>query len=268
MIHFHVFSLQSWCPFAAFSGYITSSAGRNYYRDLDTMKRQLLSLSFDTARCSCCDNGHVNELGEYELCDRVLVKECVNLWFGSQEAFENTVRSEVSDILNHDLDSMRVFSTKWALAVTCPIMWGFMDFAAGELAKDEPLENRRALSYLLAGLGIWLTFPAVKDLVIPSLKLIRPPCGNACVEVTINFFMAFFAIASETVIIASCLIFSLYLLPASSKQLATWRTHCFMMLSPIANFKNFTILKCTIVLDMEGVKRKRTSGRFDCCVIT
>ena len=69
------------------SGYSTVSAARDYYRDLDTMKRQLLSLSFDTARCSCCDNGHVNESGGYELCDRVLVKQCVNFLVWQPRSF-------------------------------------------------------------------------------------------------------------------------------------------------------------------------------------
>ncbi|CAL1140185.1 unnamed protein product [Cladocopium goreaui] len=37
-------------------------------------------------------------------CDRKILKECVKIWFGSEQAFEDTVRSEILEILNHDLN--------------------------------------------------------------------------------------------------------------------------------------------------------------------
>ena len=70
--------------FAAF--YVAMSTLRRYFRDLDIMKQQLLSISFDTARSSCCDTNHVGESGAPVFCDRRIVKECVNVWFGSEEA--------------------------------------------------------------------------------------------------------------------------------------------------------------------------------------
>ena len=74
--------------------YPAVSAIRNYFRELDTMKRQLLSISFDSTHCACCSTGHVYK-GETIPCDRKIVKECVKTWFGSLHAFEATVRSEV-----------------------------------------------------------------------------------------------------------------------------------------------------------------------------
>ena len=94
---------------------------RNYFRDLDVMKQQLLSISFDTTRSACCDHDHVDPMGQTLLCDRRIVKECVDICFGSQQAFEDTVRSEVLNILEHEL-SERVFSMAWALGVTSPVM--------------------------------------------------------------------------------------------------------------------------------------------------
>ena len=101
--------------------YPAVSIVRNYFRDLDVMKQQLLSISFDTTRSACCDQDHVDPMGQTLLCDRRIVKECVDIWFGSQQAFEDTVRSEVLNILEHEL-SERVFSTAWALGVTSPVM--------------------------------------------------------------------------------------------------------------------------------------------------
>ena len=65
--------------------YVAMSTLRRYFRDLDIMKQQLLSISFDTARSSCCDTNHVGASGAPVICDRRIVQECVNVWFGSQE---------------------------------------------------------------------------------------------------------------------------------------------------------------------------------------
>ena len=54
------------------------------------------------------------------LCDRKVVKECVKIWFGSQEAFEETVRSEVLETLTVVL-SEGVFTNRWILGVTSPL---------------------------------------------------------------------------------------------------------------------------------------------------
>ena len=63
------------------------------------------------------------------LCDRKVVKECVKIWFGSQEAFEETVRSEVLETLMVVL-SEEVFTNRWILCVTCPLLWALMDLSA------------------------------------------------------------------------------------------------------------------------------------------
>ena len=80
--------------------YPTVMTIRSYFRDLDIMKEQLLNISVDATRSSCCDqNNHLSPSGVPMPCDRKVVKECVKVWFGSQEAFEHAVRSEVLDIL-------------------------------------------------------------------------------------------------------------------------------------------------------------------------
>ncbi len=73
-------------------GYPTILTLRNYFQNLDIMKQQLLEISFDTTKSSCCEKNHrilAASNGECEpiLCDRKVVKECVN--------FEQHARSEV-----------------------------------------------------------------------------------------------------------------------------------------------------------------------------
>ena len=53
----------------------------------------------------------------------------MKIWFGSEPSFEDTVRTEVLDILNRDLTE-KVFSTPWALGVTFPLVLAFMDLSA------------------------------------------------------------------------------------------------------------------------------------------
>ena len=93
------------------AAYMLVSVLRSYFRDLDTMKRQLLAISFDKTRCSCCEQDHVDLSGRSFLCDRLLVKKCVTVWFGSQAAFEETVRSEVLEVVSRDLNE-GVLNTK------------------------------------------------------------------------------------------------------------------------------------------------------------
>ena len=60
-------------------GYVLAGILRRYFRDLDTMRRQLLSMSFDSALCACCTRGHADGLP----CDRNILKQCMLTWFGS-----------------------------------------------------------------------------------------------------------------------------------------------------------------------------------------
>ena len=54
----------------------TVSTLRSYFRDLDTMKLQLLSISVDSARSSCCDVNHVTPSGGRIPCDRKMPGAC------------------------------------------------------------------------------------------------------------------------------------------------------------------------------------------------
>lgn len=56
-------------------------------------------------------------------------RQCVALWFGSLEAFEEYIRSKVCDAVVHDLRS-KVFTKTWTLQVSTPVLWGFMDLVA------------------------------------------------------------------------------------------------------------------------------------------
>ena len=186
--------------------YAAVSTLRNYFRDLDTIKYQLSSISFDSTKSSCCDRQHVSDSGDGTLiCDRKVVQKCVDIWFGSQSVFENTVRSEVMNILMHDL-SERVFTTTWSLAVTIPIVWAFMDLAI-TFAHDTHLVDWYQSSTLwifVEGLAIWLlAVPSFKDFAILACRLTRSRPTSNYLEIAKNLAVLF-TVAGSVVILMIC----------------------------------------------------------------
>lgn len=175
------------------SSYPCVSTLRKYFRDLDAMRQQLLSISFSTAHCSCCALGHVGPSGEATPCDRKIVKECVKIWFGSEQAFEDTVRSEILEILNHDLNE-KVFSTPWLLGVTAPSMWLFLDISSSwAFISDWKIWEGPPAAVLLEGLVIWLlAVPATKDLILCFCRMMRARPRSLCLEVLKNMMTLFF----------------------------------------------------------------------------
>ena len=173
-------------------GYPTILTLRNYFQNLDIMKQQLLKISFDTSKSACCDQGHQSASGHPILCDRKVVKECVNIWFGSQETFEQHVRSEVLEILTLSLQE-RVFTMTWVLAVTSPVMWAFMDLSASYLSHPETrLWAHPSVLLLIEGLMLWLLgFPSVKDLLLMFCRVARAKHQNLYVEILKNLLVMF-----------------------------------------------------------------------------
>lgn len=153
----------SWWPFGSLlpalgallflfiGGYVMVGALRAYFRSLETLQERLQNISFDDCRCACCDLGHRLE-GVDLLCDREIVKECVSIWFGSPEAFEDCIRSELLAAVTWRL-KQDVFTRHWSLSVTIPVFWGFLDLAASFAIIHEYEE---ALSFIIEGLVLWL----------------------------------------------------------------------------------------------------------------
>eukprot|EP00434_Breviolum_minutum_P009954 symbB.v1.2.008774.t1/scaffold549.1/size255684/15 len=104
-------------------------AFRSYFRSVALLEQKLQRTSFDTVRSMCCQCGHLDASGNTLVCDREALKQCVALWFGSLEAFEEYIRSKVCNAVVHDLRS-KVFTKMWTLQVSTPVLWGFMDLVA------------------------------------------------------------------------------------------------------------------------------------------
>mmetsp|Transcript_39514 Transcript_39514/g.80826 ORF Transcript_39514/g.80826 Transcript_39514/m.80826 type:complete len:530 (+) Transcript_39514:86-1675(+) len=189
---------------ASVASYVAMSTLRSYFRDLDTMKQQLLRVSFDTSRASCCDDGH-RRGGRRTPCDRKILKECVKQWFGSQETFEHTLRSEILEILMRDL-AKRVFTTKSTLAMFMPIIWAFMDHAASE-ERFYPGQFwvKWTGAAMLEGLSIWLLFmPILKDVLVLVGEVTRVRPKSLLMEVIKN------SLASMTLLLPLMIVMGTY----------------------------------------------------------
>ena len=166
---------------------------RGYFRELDIMKEQLLRISFDATRSSCCDANHLSPSGGILMCDRLVVKECVKIWFGSQKAFEHAVRTEVLDILNVVL-SEKVFTTTWFLGVTSPFLWAFLDLSASFASFFEfsRFWLRPSVTLFVEGLMLWLVaLPNVKDVCIMICRFTRAKGRTLCLELLKNLMVVF-----------------------------------------------------------------------------
>ena len=127
-------------------------AFRGYFRSLQVLDEKLKSTSFEKVQSACCQQNHVNCLGHPILCDREVVKQCVTIWFGSTVAFEELIRSDVSELIATEL-CRNVFTRKWILQVLAPIVWAFMDFSASYIRSASwDLASQQAMRGLVAWL--------------------------------------------------------------------------------------------------------------------
>ena len=81
---------------------------RGYFRWIDECCSQLQNFSMEKAHSHCCKSNHVNEEGSQIMCDRKIISECICLWFGSEEAFESCVRSDVATVLIEGVSDLLV----------------------------------------------------------------------------------------------------------------------------------------------------------------
>ena len=68
--------------------YMKASYLRQLYRNAEIMLKQLSDFTVQAARCHCCNDA---EDCNAKVCDREIITRCLRMWYGSVEAFEETV---------------------------------------------------------------------------------------------------------------------------------------------------------------------------------
>eukprot|EP00438_Fugacium_kawagutii_P015666 Skav208590 [mRNA] locus=scaffold3152:313046:316194:- [translate_table: standard] len=186
------------------AGYCALVTFRAYFHSVQVLEETLRWTTFDTVRSSCCERNHVDRHGYRMLCDREFVKQCVTLWFGSTQAFEETIRSELLDVVTEEL-RYNIFTQGWVLQVSTPILWGFMDNGASHI-RDRNWDY--AFTAAIMAVFLWLFFAPM--LLEATILLTRHYCARAtcCGSIFADFLLKL-ALLLVLVLVAALMIATL-----------------------------------------------------------
>ena len=70
---------------------------KRYWKQISVAEEAFSSFTWDGLKCQCCEINHVVN-GVSIACDRDMIADCVCQWFGSIDAFETCVRTEVREV--------------------------------------------------------------------------------------------------------------------------------------------------------------------------
>ncbi|CAE7695844.1 unnamed protein product [Symbiodinium sp. CCMP2592] len=127
---------------------------RGYCRTVEKLQDDMAHFSIENLTSYCCTVDHKDpSTGEDMHCDRKIILQCIRTWFGTVQAFEQRVQSEVLQLLVDQL-SNEVFSYAQAVAITTPVFWGYLDFGFDWIRRGNistAVHNfMRGLTYMFA----------------------------------------------------------------------------------------------------------------------
>ncbi|CAJ1363882.1 unnamed protein product [Effrenium voratum] len=173
---------------------------RGYNRSMEALQHQLSSFSFAQTKSYCCSANHKDDNGAPFRCDREILLECITLWFGSVESFEQCVQSKVSASLLSGLGS-HALPYSWILAASSPFLWAAADSAASLFRCGE---WRIGLPYLLNGLAWWLAAnPALFVVCGLVSHRLRARADRQCVDLLKSIVGAVFIIILALLAVAA-----------------------------------------------------------------
>ncbi|CAK9083334.1 unnamed protein product [Durusdinium trenchii] len=109
------------------------SVSRRYFRAVEQLRNELSHFSLEETECFCCQRNHVDRSGNpIQICDRMVLLQCIRTWFGTLEVFEQMVRREVLKCLLEELSS-QFFTYRHCITATIPLLWSHLDMAGAML---------------------------------------------------------------------------------------------------------------------------------------
>ncbi|CAK9080796.1 Uncharacterized protein SCF082_LOCUS38498 [Durusdinium trenchii] len=153
-------------------GWLLSTVAVHHVLSVEKMQEELRNFSVADAKCYCCSVNHKDPSGEDIPCDRHVMVQCVQQWFGSIEEFEMSVRSRLKDALSYSLGMFCPYSLVVTSALPC--MWVNFDFAAARLYRRDPFG---AIGMSIIGLiSVFLLAPAGVALIILVIRFSSRCC--------------------------------------------------------------------------------------------
>eukprot|EP00439_Symbiodinium_sp_Y106_P084422 s49_g25.t1 len=113
---------------------------------------KLARFSLDNVSCFCCEDNHIKSRG---LCDRRVTHKCITAWFGTQELFEEYVRTGVRELLLRE-HAKQFFTYRQAISAMVPVLWHFVSKAAAWSRFTIWDPKIQATRELIRGLAWWL----------------------------------------------------------------------------------------------------------------
>ena len=145
-----LFPLMGLC--ASIGGYASIAALRAYFGSVQLLEDELCNFTVLDSLCSCCSARHVSKRGQPLPCDRKVVLQCITEWFGSIEAFDAKVRTDVLELLSEQLSS-EIWTYTQCAGSAVPILWHLMDNATTFFDHADMLHVLWAVRELIRGLG-------------------------------------------------------------------------------------------------------------------
>jgi len=128
---------------------------RRFWRDVVIAEDQFRNFRWQDTKCHCCSKGHRSEDGSKIMCDRTILEETITQWFGSVQALEESVRTEVRELFIRQI-TVFPFGYWWMVGANTYVIWGQLDTFA---ARFHGGADRYAISVLISTVG-WLLWVA------------------------------------------------------------------------------------------------------------
>ncbi|CAE7242784.1 unnamed protein product [Symbiodinium microadriaticum] len=192
--------------FGAAEGMFLVHAFRKYYRSLEAIESQLQDFRLRHAECWCCSVNHIHPASgmPIEVCDREIVSQCVTSWFGSEQEFDESVRSLTARALEQQL-GYDAFPYLWMLGSFVPVWWPWMDYLA--VYSQWEGEQFRVPYFVIRFLAFWLfCMPLVATVGIFFARCLRRKAQWICTELFLDALVCVLTLPS----VLACVAWQLY----------------------------------------------------------
>ncbi|CAJ1384089.1 unnamed protein product [Effrenium voratum] len=170
---------------------LATSMFRDYHRSVEEMEQRLGQFKLKQAICSCCSKGHINKrTGAAILCDRIVLERCITCWFGSAEAFEESVHLHVLPSLKRQLGPLAL-PYSWMVGASTPVLWmslpSLLPFNTNLPVESFPSHYVRTTCFLISW---WLAgLPLLLNVAMGLCYLLRAKRSTRCREVLVNLLI-------------------------------------------------------------------------------
>ena len=102
---------------------LVSRSLRAHFRAVDGILKQLETFSVkEHTVAHCCTLNHIDpDTGTTMTCDRIILEQCLEMWFGSVQAFNEFIQNELSLVFKKLTTSTVPYT--WIVAAGIPLLW-------------------------------------------------------------------------------------------------------------------------------------------------